>query len=79
MNKYGSISTVDVMVRCTLAGLVMLAVLLNAEVPQWLAILATYPVFTAMVNMDPVYAIARGILNSSHQHGSSAWTRNTVH
>ena len=79
MDMHGSIGKVDAAVRCTVAGSAILAVLISSAVPQWLAILATYPIFTAMVGVDPV---ANGIgrtLNIFRVQGSGMWTRGAVH
>lgn len=79
MDMHGSIGKVDAAVRCTVAGSAILAVLISPAVPQWFAILATYPVFTAMVGFDPVVNGIGRALNVFHLQGSAMWTRGAVH
>lgn len=66
MESYGTIGKVDAVIRCVLSGAVILAVLLSPAVPTWLAIVMTYPVFTAIVRIDPLYMLAGWGLASLH-------------
>lgn len=79
MDMQGSIGKVDAAMRCTVAGSAILAVLISPAVPQWLAILATYPVFTAMVGFDPIINGIGRTLNSFRIPRSVMWTRGAVH
>lgn len=79
MNMNGSIGKVDAVARCTAAGLAILAVLVSSAVPQWLAILATYPIFTAMLGFDPIGNGVGRTLNIFRIQGSGMWTRGAVH
>ncbi len=43
--------------RWILGGGLIMAVLSSAYTPAWLALLAAYPVFTAILAWDPLYAM----------------------
>lgn len=75
MESYGTIGKVDAVVRCILAGVVILSVLMSPAVPAWLAIVMTYPVFTAMVRIDPIYMLVGWSLASLRVWPARTWIR----
>lgn len=46
------------LLRAALGALLISAVLVYESTPAWLAVLATYPIFTAMLARDPFYSLA---------------------
>lgn len=75
MESYGTIGKVDAVIRCVLSGVVILSVLLSPAVPAWLAIVMTYPVFTAIVRIDPLYLLVGWVLASTHVRPTRSWVR----
>lgn len=53
---HGQIGTSEWILRCGVGGLLLAHTLMIQTMP-WLAIVATYPVFTAMWRWDPLYAL----------------------
>lgn len=51
-----NLGIVEKTLRWTIGALLIGAVIMGLAVPAWLAILATYPVLTAIVSWDPFYA-----------------------
>lgn len=45
------------LIRTALGSLLIALVLLVDQMPIWFALLATYPLFTAMMTWDPFYAV----------------------
>jgi len=51
-----NLNLTDTIIRFTLGFSAIAAVLAIPTLPVWLALVATYPVFTGIVKWDPVYA-----------------------
>jgi len=52
-----------------LAGIVLLAsVIFNTVVPVWFALLAIYPVMTAIIAWDPIYAVVLKVISFFESH-----------
>jgi len=52
-----------------LVGIALLAsVIFNAGVPVWFALLAIYPVMTAIIAWDPIYAVASKVIAFFESH-----------
>jgi hypothetical protein len=51
-----NLSTFDQIARFTSGMAIIIAVLALEQAPVWLALIATYPVFTAILKWDPIYA-----------------------
>lgn len=54
-NTSVALTNVDVVVRYAIGTALIGSVLIHPETPDWFALVATYPVFTAMLRLDPVY------------------------
>lgn len=47
----------DLWLRYIAGGLMIGAVLLDPAAPHWMALAATYPIFTALLRKDPFYQL----------------------
>ncbi|MBI5450125.1 MAG: DUF2892 domain-containing protein [Gammaproteobacteria bacterium] len=56
-----NLSAFDQTVRLISGAVIIGAVLAQPQLPAWLALLATYPVFTALINWDPFYALIKAL------------------
>ena len=54
---------------------IIVAVLSLGQMPTWLLLLSTYPIFTAIINWDPFYAIYK-MLNA-HSNNTPMLPRGT--
>lgn len=79
MNTQGSIGKIDAITRCILSGSIMLAVILIPTLPSWFAILATYPVFTVIVGIDPIYTAIGWATVGLRFHSLRHWTQSSAH
>ncbi|MBI1194422.1 MAG: DUF2892 domain-containing protein [Gammaproteobacteria bacterium] len=52
----GNLHTSDMFFRFILGLAIICMVLVMPSVPAWLALIATYPVFTGILRRDPFYA-----------------------
>jgi hypothetical protein len=61
MNEFlkENLGTVGVVIRLMLGALLLAAILVSNVVPVWVALIAVYPVITAIMIWDPVYAAIR--------------------
>ena len=63
-----NISRADAISRYLLSTVLLAAVMLfPATVPSWLALLACYPAFTALMQWDPINAFTTAVLNRLHK------------
>ena len=53
---FGKISFNEQIIRY-LTGTLLIALSVTQQIPMWFAFVANYPIFTAMVQWDPVYAL----------------------
>ncbi|WP_455223031.1 YgaP-like transmembrane domain [Kaarinaea lacus] len=60
-----NVSRSEAMRRYLLGSVLIGAVLLSPAVPSWIALFACYPIFTAMIQWDPVNAVLQTIVNKS--------------
>ncbi|MBI1194565.1 MAG: DUF2892 domain-containing protein [Gammaproteobacteria bacterium] len=51
-----NLNLTDTFIRFTLGLSAVIAVLATPSLPVWLALVATYPVFTGILKWDPIYA-----------------------
>lgn len=79
MNTHGSIGKIDAITRCVLSGSIILAVILVPTLPNWFAILATYPVFTVIVGIDPLYSAMGRTVESLRFHSHRTWKHGPAH
>lgn len=54
---FGNISLYDQIVRYGLGAVLTVLSVITLQIPMWFAFVATYPIFTALVQWDPVYAL----------------------
>jgi hypothetical protein len=54
------------------------AVLVSTAVPAWVALIACYPIFTAMVQWDPINAVAQKMVNYFGKTVKDAMFRKSV-
>lgn len=51
------LNVADLWLRYIAGGLMIGAVLLDPAAPHWMALAATYPIFTALLRKDPFYQL----------------------
>jgi hypothetical protein len=61
MNEFlkENMGAVEVVIRFLSGALLLAVIMINSIVPVWFALLAIYPVVTAIMAWDPVYAAVR--------------------
>lgn len=64
--------------RYVLGSGLIAAVLISPAVPAWIALAACYPIFTAMIQWDPINAVSQRIVNSSSKAVKDAMFRKSV-
>lgn len=79
MSTHGSIGKIDAIMRCVLSGTIILAVILIPTLPSWIAILATYPVFTVIVGIDPLYNAMGWTVESLRFYSHRPWRHGPAH
>ncbi len=52
-----NINRYDLIVRYGLGAVLTVLSVVTLQIPMWFAFIATYPLFTALVQWDPVYAL----------------------
>lgn len=55
------LNEVDLWLRYLVGGLMIGAVLLDPAAPHWMALAATYPIFTALLRKDPFYQLLSNV------------------
>jgi len=65
-----NVKTTEQVIRPIFSIIIATAVLLLPELPPWLALVALYPFFTALIGWDPFYA-AFNALRHRPSHGIS--------
>ena len=65
-----NVKTSEQVIRPIVSIIIATAVLLMPELPPWLALVAIYPFFTALIGWDPFYA-AFNALRHRASHGIS--------
>lgn len=64
-----NLGVVGVGVRFMAGALLLAVIMVSSVVPVWLALLAIYPVMTAIMAWDPVYAVIHALrLNGAGSH-----------
>jgi len=66
MNTNVNIS--EQLIRPALSIMIAVAVLLMPQLPPWLALVAIYPFFTALIGWDPFYAIFNALRHKAGHH-----------
>ncbi|MGD8570846.1 MAG: hypothetical protein PVH98_00235 [Gammaproteobacteria bacterium] len=59
-------------------GLIAAVVLSSGAIPAWIALAACYPIFTAMVQWDPLNAISQKVVNNASRDVKEAMFRKSV-
>ncbi|MGD8569487.1 MAG: DUF2892 domain-containing protein [Gammaproteobacteria bacterium] len=54
------------------------AVLVSTAIPAWVALIACYPIFTAMIQWDPVNAVSQRIVNYFSKSVKDAMFRKSI-
>lgn len=57
----GNMTTVEMVLRVLLGIALLAGVMSNGLLPIWAALVAVYPVITAMISWDPVYALVASL------------------
>ena len=76
---FGQLSIHQQIIRYGLGALLIVLSVVTLQIPVWFAFVATYPVFTAMVQWDPLYALfdvirqqlPKGVMPARRAYGSS--------
>jgi len=58
-----NISLYECILRYVLGAVLTVLSVITLQIPVWVAIIATYPIFTALVQWDPLYALFEVIRN----------------
>lgn len=58
------LNVADLLLRYSVGGLMIGAVLLDPAAPHWMALAATYPIFTAILRKDPFYQLLANLSSS---------------
>jgi hypothetical protein len=66
-----NITTSEQVIRPIFSLMIATAVLLMPQLPPWVALVAIYPFFTAMIGWDPFYAVFNILRNRQPTHGIS--------
>ena len=66
-----NVKTSEQVIRPIFSLIITTAVLLLPQLPPWLALVATYPFFTALIGWDPFYAIFHFLRNRQQTQGIS--------
>ena len=62
------------LISAALIGAVLLS---PATVPSWIALVACYPAFTALIQWDPINAMCQGVVNQLSATARNALFRST--
>lgn len=73
-----NVSRSEAMRRYLLGSVMIGAVLLSPAVPSWIALIACYPIFTAMIQWDPANAVLQAVVNKSGKAVQEAMFRNST-
>jgi len=73
-----NVSRSEAMRRYLLGSVLIGAVLLSPAVPSWIALFACYPIFTAMIQWDPLNAALQSIVNKSSKAVQEAMFRKST-
>ena len=66
-----NIKTSEQVIRPIFSLMIAAAVLLLPQLPPWLALVAIYPFFTALIGWDPFYAVFNILRDRKQSHGIS--------
>ena len=66
-----NIKTSEQVIRPIFSLMIATAVLLLPQLPPWLALVAIYPFFTALIGWDPFYAVFNILRDRKQSHGIS--------
>ena len=64
-----NINTSEQVIRPIVSIIIAVAVLLMPQLPPWLALVALYPFFTALIGWDPFYAVFNALRNRQPSRG----------
>lgn len=62
-----NIGSFERVIRPIVAIGIITMVMVLAQIPPWLALLATYPFFTALLSWDPIYALINTVLRKQQR------------
>jgi len=74
-----SLHTTDMFFRFFVGLTIICLVLVVPTVPAWLALIATYPVFTGILKMDPFYSAYLALAKPSAKKAKTASKRTIGH
>ena len=66
-----NVKTSEQVIRPIVSLMIAVAVLLLPQLPPWLALVAIYPFFTALIGWDPFYAAFNILRDRKQSHGIS--------
>jgi Inner membrane protein YgaP-like, transmembrane domain len=66
-----NVNTPEQVIRPIFSLMIAAAVLLLPQLPPWLALVAIYPFFTALIGWDPFYAVFNALRRRQQTHGIS--------
>ena len=64
-----NVKTPEQVIRPIFSIIIAVAVLLLPQLPPWLALVAIYPFFTALIGWDPFYAFFNVLRHRQQVHG----------
>jgi hypothetical protein len=64
-----NVKTAEQVIRPIFSIIIAVAVLQLPQLPPWLALVAIYPFFTALIGWDPFYAVFNAISHRQAGHG----------
>lgn len=73
-----NVSRSEAIRRYALGSALIAAVLISPAVPSWIALLACYPIFTAMVQWDPVNALFQIVVRNFSKEVSDVMFRKST-
>ena len=65
---YSNVNTHEQIIRPIISILIAVAVLRLPQIPPWVALLALYPFFTALIGWDPLYAVFNALRSKQDTH-----------